>query len=256
MNKQIRNRRPLRHLAIVLFCIMAFFAFSPAAVSAQEGEISTAVAKIDDRKIIGASSLTWVVGEKDQLIYYRNGVKVSGAEFKSGNTRILSITKTGKVTAKKAGKAKVYVYYKGKKVKTATFVVKRNRIKFNLSSGGRNTGYTSYNQAGNGINPSVMVKPVYMEFTARKKLKVQYQIYNWSSFNWTRVRRLRNVRIQTPDGKKVINFSTFTLNKGFSLPAGKMLKYTITFSGDQVKRFVDLTKVSSMKWMLDWYIGS
>ena len=250
------RRKPFQRIAIVLACIMVFCVFAPVTAGAQEGGLSTAKAAIaTDDNTIGAASYTYAVGVKDTFYYTRNGVRTSGATFKSGNTKIFSITKAGKFTAKKTGTAKLYVYYGGAKVVTKTIKVVRNRINFNLSSGGRNTGYTSYDQAGNPTNPTVTVKPVYMEYTARKTFKVQYQIYNWSTFNWRRVRSLRNVRVSTPKGTPIINFSTFTLNNGFALPAGKTLNFTITYSGDQVKKFVDLTKQSSMSWALDWTIG-
>lgn len=86
------------------------------------------IAKVITTVTVNPSSLTLYVGESASVDLLVNGQKISG-NWKSDDSKTASVSKSGTVTGKKAGKTKVTAAYKGKKytcsvtVKNPTLIV-------------------------------------------------------------------------------------------------------------------------------------
>ncbi|MCR5202132.1 MAG: aminotransferase class V-fold PLP-dependent enzyme [Lachnospiraceae bacterium] len=66
---------------------------------------------------LSKTKLTLKVGESKTLKLKKGKKKIKVKKFKSSNSKVAKVTKKGKITAKKAGKATISVKYKGKKYK-------------------------------------------------------------------------------------------------------------------------------------------
>lgn len=105
-------KKRIRLLIMALALVLAMIA---APVSTSMPSVSTAVSAEAATKVkLSKTKLTLTVGKTKTLSLKKGSKKLSGIKWSSSNKKIATVTKAGKITAKKAGTVKIKAKYKGK----------------------------------------------------------------------------------------------------------------------------------------------
>lgn len=245
--KYIRKAgRSIRRVTLALVCVLAFCMCVPTSVGTQTGLITSVEAAVK----LNASKRTLVVGQTATLKVKGTSAKVT---WSSSNKKVVSVTSKGRIKGKAKGTATITAKVNGKKLKCRV-TVKRNYLKFS-GNGGRETGFYDVSQSGEQI-PSIRITPLSIEYLSDGSLKFQVRLYNFSTFNWSRIARLDGVVIQgKKSGRTLVDIPVLRSSSPFSLASGKSVTLTLTFKGSNVKRLVSLPKEGGIRYAIDIYRG-
>lgn len=121
----MRENRIMRTLLITLTVLLTVTLCVPGTAEAASSKaVKSVVLKIGDRKV-SKKTYTLVKGKTASLKVSVNPSKAKKSmSFKSSNKKVATVSKKGKITAKKSGTAKITVTVKGKKGKKKTTYVK------------------------------------------------------------------------------------------------------------------------------------
>lgn len=140
--------------------------------------------------------------------------------WKSSNKSVATVSSSGKITPKKAGKATISVKVNGKTLKCA-ITVKPNEIKYNIT-----TDATRYSYG----NPHVVLQKAYY---SGNSLKVDIYVMNNRAF---RAKKFNWIDFDVYDSNyKLIARKTFR-NLSLNIAPYKSKKVTLTFSGKNLKQ--------------------
>lgn len=183
--------------------------------------------------------LTLTVGETDTIL-----VKESGATFTSSNKKIATVTKKGKVKAKKAGTCKITIKV-GSSKKTATVTVKPAKVTIKTAA------LASENSAKITWKKVAGVKGYYVYYSTKKKSGFKKVKVAGAKKTSTTIKNLTlgqtyyfKVKAYTKVKKKIVTSSAYS--KVLSVKTWKMV-WNDEFNG---------TKLDTTKWNNDGATGA
>jgi len=231
---------------IGIVCALVLAIAVPTGLGTKIGLVKTTEAAVK----LNITKKTLAVGQTAKLKVKGTGKSV---KWKTSNKAIVSVSSNGKIRAKKKGKATITAKV-GKKTLKCVVTVKKNAMKFSGGQVARQTGFYDIGQNGD-LKASINIMPVSMSYTKKGALKIKFMLWNFSSYNWTRISKLRGVYIATDTGKVLVNMDPVNLTNAFSIAPDETKYLTLTFSGKNVKRVVNLNKTGGISYAIDIYLN-
>ena len=234
MKKQMK-----RIVAAVAFAL-ALSLVVPVGIGLQSGLLKTTQAATSIKK-------TLVVGQTLQLQVTGTSQKV---KWSSNNKKVAKVGKKGLVRTLSAGKATITAKTGNQKL-TCTVTVKSNGMKLKPKSP-IVTGVYDMGQFGPATCMEMWATKIW--YTGKNTLKIQFHINNTTAMNLWNIGKMRGVYIETYKGDVLVNSDPVILKKTFDIPANGSKNVTFTFTGKQVKKFVNLRKAGGIRFDLGFYM--